>query len=74
MKLRKEVLEKKHRDTMTSMNNLALTFSSQRRLEEAEKLEVQAVELTKEVLGNEALQHTNSYQESRKNRFKSRSR
>ena len=49
--LLKEVLGPKHPNTLTSMNNLALTYSEQGRSSEAEQLQVQILALRKEVLG-----------------------
>ena len=49
--LRKEVLGPKHPSTLTSMGNLAMTYSRQGRSSEAEQLEVRVLALRKEVLG-----------------------
>ena len=51
MEKRKEVLGEGHPSTLTSMNNLAMTYSNQGRWEEAEKLVVEVMEKRKEVLG-----------------------
>ena len=40
-----------HPDTIACIANLALTYTNQRRFNEAEKLEVQTLELNKRVLG-----------------------
>jgi hypothetical protein len=53
LELRKKVLGPEHPDTLTSMANLALTYSSQGRWAEAEQLEAQVLELRKKVLGPE---------------------
>ncbi|ESU10201.1 hypothetical protein FGSG_12516 [Fusarium graminearum PH-1] len=50
---RVEVLGEEHPDTLTSMNNLALTFLDQGRWKEAEELEVGVIEMRKRVLGEE---------------------
>ena len=50
----KNVLGLEHPHTLTGMDNLASTYSSQGRWKEAEELEVQVVETRKNVLG---LQH-----------------
>ena len=42
-----------HPDTLTSMNNLAVTFSEQGKHEEAEELELKVLDLCKKVLGPE---------------------
>ena len=44
METRKIVLGPEHPDTLTSMNNLALTYGDQGRWAEAEKLQVQVME------------------------------
>ncbi|KAF7505158.1 hypothetical protein GJ744_001224 [Endocarpon pusillum] len=49
----KEVLGRDHLDTLRSIANLALTFSSQGRWKEAEKLQVQVIETRKRLLGQE---------------------
>jgi hypothetical protein len=53
METYKTVLGPEHPDTLTSMNNLALTYGNQGRLGEAEKLFVQVMETSKTVLGPE---------------------
>ncbi|KAF5855882.1 hypothetical protein ETB97_008292, partial [Aspergillus alliaceus] len=53
LELRKQVLGPEHPDTLTSMNNLALTYSDQGLWKEAEELEMQTLELRKQVLGPE---------------------
>ena len=50
---RRRVLGAEHPSTLTSMNNLALTFSNQGRWKEAEELGVQVMEISKRVLGAE---------------------
>ena len=50
--MRRRVLGAEHPDTLTSMHNLALTYSDQGRWKEAEELGVQIVEMTR-VLGAE---------------------
>jgi hypothetical protein len=47
------VLGEEHLDTLTSMANLASTYSNQGRWKEAEELEVQVMETRKRVLGEE---------------------
>lgn len=47
-----------HPATLTSMNNLALTYWNQRRCEEAENLEIQVMETRKTVLGH---RHADGY-------------
>jgi tetratricopeptide (TPR) repeat protein len=47
------VLGAEHPDTLTSMNNLALTYRNQGRWKEAEELNVQVMEMRKRVLGTE---------------------
>jgi hypothetical protein len=47
----KAVLGKSHPETLSSMNNLASTYSDQGRWKEAEVLEVQVLEIRKTVLG-----------------------
>lgn len=51
MGLRKEVLGEKHPDTHASMANLASTYWQRERLNNADKLEGQVVDLSEEVLG-----------------------
>ncbi|RYP10705.1 hypothetical protein DL764_000495 [Monosporascus ibericus] len=51
--LRREVLGKEHPDTLTSIANLALTYSNQGRWKEAESLEVQVMKKKRRVLGKE---------------------
>jgi hypothetical protein len=53
MEMSKRVLGDEHPDTLTSMGNLALTYSNQGRWKEAEELEVQVIETRKRVLGDE---------------------
>jgi hypothetical protein len=50
---RKRVLGAEHPNTLTSMSNLASTFSNQGRWKEAEELEVQVIDTRKRVLGAE---------------------
>lgn len=47
----KEVLGAGHPDTLTSMNNLAHTYSRQGRWEEAEKVQAEVMEKSKQSLG-----------------------
>ena len=49
----KTVLGPEHPDTLTSTDNLALTYRDQGRWAEAEKLQVQVMETCKRVLGPE---------------------
>ena len=49
----KRVLGQEHPSTLTSMANLASTFWSQGRWKEAEELEVQVMETSLRVLGQE---------------------
>lgn len=51
MQTRERVFGLGHPDTLESMANLASTYESQRRWEEAEELESQVVESYKKVLG-----------------------
>jgi tetratricopeptide (TPR) repeat protein len=51
LQARRNVLGEGHPDTLTSMGNLAGTYSKQGRWEEAEKLQVEVMEKRKEVLG-----------------------
>jgi hypothetical protein len=48
-------MEAEHPDTLTSMANLASTYRNQGRWKEAEELEVQVMEIRKQVLGPEHL-------------------
>jgi len=50
---RKRVLGPEHPDTLTSMANLALTYTDQGRWKEAEELGVQVLETKKRVIGPE---------------------
>jgi tetratricopeptide (TPR) repeat protein len=50
MRVRKKVLKGGHPDTLTSMGNLAGTYSRQGRWDEAEKLQVEVMQTRKEVL------------------------
>jgi GTPase SAR1 family protein len=50
---RKKVLGAEHPDTLTTMNNLALTYTNQGRWKEAEEMDVQVMETRKRVLGDE---------------------
>jgi tetratricopeptide (TPR) repeat protein len=51
--VRKELLGEEYPGTLTSMGNLALTYSNQGRWKEAEELEVQVMEAWRRVLGEE---------------------
>ena len=53
MGTRKRVLGLEHPDTLTSMANLAATYSNQGRWKEAEELEGQMIEMSVRVLGSE---------------------
>ena len=53
METRRRVLGPEHPDTLTSMANLASTYSSQGRWTEAEELDVQVMEIRRRVLGPE---------------------
>ncbi|KAI0388377.1 hypothetical protein F5Y17DRAFT_225994, partial [Xylariaceae sp. FL0594] len=53
METRKRVLGAEHPSTLTSMANLASTYSNQGPWKEAEELDVQVMETTKRVLGAE---------------------
>jgi hypothetical protein len=53
METKKRVLGQEHPHTLTSMGNLALTYSDHGRRKEAEELEVQVMETRKRVLGQE---------------------
>jgi Tetratricopeptide repeat len=50
LKRQKEILGAEHLDTLTSMGNLASTYSNQGRWKEAEGLEVQVMEISSRVL------------------------
>ena len=50
---RKKLLGAEHPDTLSSMANLAVTYSDQGNLNEAEQLEVQVLDMRKKVLGAE---------------------
>ena len=51
--MEQRLLGKEHPDTLISMGNLAGTYYRQSRWEDAERLEVQVLELRKRVLGEE---------------------
>ena len=51
--LHKKVLGPEHPDTLTSMANLAVTYSGQGKYEEAGELELKVLDLSKKVLGPE---------------------
>jgi hypothetical protein len=51
LQARRNALGERHPDTLTSMGNLAGTYSRQGRWEDAEKLQVEVMEKWKEVLG-----------------------
>ncbi|KAB5581159.1 hypothetical protein GE09DRAFT_1168377 [Coniochaeta sp. 2T2.1] len=51
--IRKELLGEEHPSTLTSLGDLALTYSNQGRWKEAESLEVKVGETSKRVLGEE---------------------
>ncbi|GLI81885.1 hypothetical protein PoHVEF18_010279 [Penicillium ochrochloron] len=51
LEVRRDRLESENHSTLTTMNNLALTYSKQGRWEEAEKLEVQVIKTRKTQLG-----------------------
>jgi tetratricopeptide (TPR) repeat protein len=51
LEARRNVLGGRHPDTLTSMDNLAMTYSKQGRLVEAEKVQEEVVEKRKAVLG-----------------------
>ena len=53
METRKKVLGDEHPSTLSSIANLASTYSNQGRWKEAEELEVQVMETRKKVLGDE---------------------
>ena len=53
VEMRTRILGEEHPDTLTSMNNLAYTYSDQGKWEEAKKLQVQDLEIAKRVLGEE---------------------
>jgi hypothetical protein len=53
MQTRKRVLGDEHPDTLTSMENLAVTYESQGRWKEAEELQVQEMQVAKRVLSDE---------------------
>jgi hypothetical protein len=51
METRKRVLGPEHPDTLTSMNNLAITWKAMRRQAEALKLIDECVQLSKRIVG-----------------------
>jgi len=51
--LHKKVLGPEHPDTLTSMNNLAVTYSKQGKHNEAGELQLKVLDLCKKVLGTE---------------------
>ena len=51
--MRKKLLGAEHPDTLTSMSNLALTYSNQGNLNEAEQLNVEVLDMRKKLLGAE---------------------
>jgi hypothetical protein len=53
VKLMTEVLGEEHPSTLTSINNLAIIYSSEGRWKEAEELGVDVMEISKRVLGDE---------------------
>jgi tetratricopeptide (TPR) repeat protein len=53
MQTMKRVLGNEHPSTLTSINNLALTYKGQGRWTEAEELQVQLMQMRKRVLGDE---------------------
>jgi len=53
METRKTVQGQEHPSTLTSMNNLAATYSNQGRWKEAEELELKQLEISRRVLGEE---------------------
>ncbi|KAB5515378.1 hypothetical protein GE09DRAFT_1231411 [Coniochaeta sp. 2T2.1] len=52
-KVWRKLLGEEHPDTLTSMGNLALTYSNQGRWKESEELDAQVMEVSKRVLGEE---------------------
>ena len=53
IEIQKQTLGMDHKSTLTSMNNLAITYAYQRRFEEAERLSTQVLEVQKRLLGAE---------------------
>jgi tetratricopeptide (TPR) repeat protein len=51
LEIRRSVLGQGHLDVLSSMNNLAMTYSKRGRWEEADKLQVEVIKKRKEVLG-----------------------
>ena len=51
--LRKKLLGEEHPHTLTSMANLASTYSNQERWDKAEQLQIQVMDMTKNLLGAE---------------------
>ena len=49
--MKKKLLAEKHPDTLLSMGNLAVTYSNQGRLNEAEQLQVQVMNMRGTLLG-----------------------
>ncbi|KAF8801572.1 hypothetical protein BYT27DRAFT_7198127 [Phlegmacium glaucopus] len=50
MDMRKKLLGPEHPDTLTSMENLAVTYWNQRRWTEAKQLQVQVKDIRKKLL------------------------
>ena len=57
LEIHKRVLGPEHPDTLTSMNNLSVTYKHHGRWKEAEELDIQVIETRKRVL---RLEHLNS--------------
>ncbi|OQN98699.1 hypothetical protein B0A48_15365 [Cryoendolithus antarcticus] len=53
LELRKGLYSEEHEETLTSMNNLAITYSRQGRRKEAEELNIKVLETRRRVLGEE---------------------
>jgi len=71
--MRRRVLGAEHPSTLTSMSNLASTYSNRRQWKEAEELEMQVIETSLRVLGTDHLDTITSmsklvsmYEEQRK--------
>ena len=62
MDMRKKILGAEHRDTFTSMANLASIYRDQGRWSEAEQLQVQVVDMSKKLVGANILAPSSIWQ------------
>ena len=63
--MQKKLLGAEHPDTLLSMGNLASTYSNQGKWNEAEQLEVQVLDMQKNVLGVEHQTSSQAWQSSK---------